>query len=217
MTIYVDIVLIENLIMNYIILYATSIILRRKAKKCKLIIGSLVGAIYSITAYIITIPIYSSLTIKFILSIIIVYISFNAQNVRQLARDILIFYLISFAFGGVAFALIYVVKPQDILMKNGLFLGTYALKTVSLGAIVAFLLVIGGFKVLKIKMTKKDMLCDIVVSLNGKEIETKAMIDSGNLLREPITNTPVIILEHTLLYKCMPKEILNNLEKIIRR
>ena len=102
-------------------------------------------------------------------------------------------------------------------MKNGLFLGTYALKTVSLGAIVAFLLVIGGFKVLKIKMTKKDMLCDIVVSLNGKEIETKAMIDSGNLLREPITNTPVIILEHTLLYKCMPKEILNNLEKIIRR
>ena len=118
MTIYVDIVLIENLIMNYIILYATSIILRRKAKKCKLIIGSLVGAIYSITAYIITIPIYSSLTIKFILSIIIVYISFSAQNVRQLARDILIFYLISFAFGGVAFALIYVVKPQDILMKN---------------------------------------------------------------------------------------------------
>ena len=217
MTIYIDIVLIENLIMNYIILYATSIILKKKIKKIKLILASLIGAIYSITAYVITIPIYSSLITKIILSIIIVYISFNSQNLKQLGKDILIFYLISFSFGGVAFALIYILKPQDILMKNGLFLGTYALKTVFLGAIVAFLVVIGAFKIIKTKITKKDMICEIVVSLNDKEIETKAMIDSGNLLREPITNTPVIILEHTLLYKCMPKEILNNLEKIIRR
>ena len=43
------------------------------------------------------------------------------------------------------------------------------------------------------------------------------MIDSGNLLKEPISNTPVIIVEHTLLYDCMPKEILNNLENMIRR
>lgn len=216
MTIYIDIVLIENLIMNYIILYASSIILKKKIKKYKLIIGSLIGAIYSINAYIITIPIYSSLIIKIILSVIIVYVSFNSQNIKQLGKDMLIFYLISFAFGGVAFALIYILKPQDILMKNGLFLGTYALKTVFLGAIIAFLIVIAWSKILKNKMTKKDMICDIVVNLNNHKIETKAMIDSGNLLKEPITNTPVIILEHTLLYKCMPKEILNNLERIIR-
>ncbi len=41
------------------------------------------------------------------------------------------------------------------------------------------------------------------------------MIDTGNLLKEPITNTPVIVVEHTLLYECLPKEILNNLEKIL--
>lgn len=41
------------------------------------------------------------------------------------------------------------------------------------------------------------------------------MIDTGNLLKEPITNTPVIVLEHTLLYECVPKEILDNLESIL--
>ena len=41
------------------------------------------------------------------------------------------------------------------------------------------------------------------------------MIDTGNMLKEPITNTPVVVVEHTLLYQCIPKEILNNLENII--
>ena len=54
------------------------------------------------------------------------------DNVKNMWKDLLIFYLTSFVFGGAAFALIYIVKPQDILMKNGLFLGTYPLKTVVL-------------------------------------------------------------------------------------
>ena len=41
------------------------------------------------------------------------------------------------------------------------------------------------------------------------------MIDTGNFLKEPITNTPVIVVEHTLLYDCIPKEILNHIEDIL--
>ena len=159
--------------------------------------------------------IYSSIVLKIILSIIIVYIAFNPQNIKKLWKDILIFYMVSFVFGGAAFALIYIVKPQDILMKNGLFLGTYPLKTVLLGAIVAFIIIITAFTVVKTKISKKDMYCQIKIKINGKYIKAKTMIDTGNMLKEPITNTPVIIVEHTLLYECMPKEILNNLENII--
>ena len=217
MTIYIDVVLIENLIMNYIILYATAIILKRKIKNTRLILASLLGAIYSIISYISNIEIYSTMLLKIILSIIIIYIAFNAQNIKQLGKDLLIFYLASFVFGGAAFALIYIVKPQDILMKNGLFLGTYPLKTIILGAIIAFIIIIMAFKIVKSKITKKDMFCDIEVEISGKIIKAKAMIDTGNLLKEPITNTPVVIFEHVLLYDYIPKEILDNLENIMRR
>ena len=64
-------------------------------------------------------------------------------------------------------------------------------------------------------MTKKDMYCNIKIKLNNEEIKTKAMIDSGNMLKEPITGTPVIVVESTLLEGAMPHEILKNLEKII--
>lgn len=215
MTIYIDVVFIENLIMNYIILFATSIIIKIKVKHIRLILASTLGAIYSIIAYMSILEMYSSVILKIILSVIIVYIAYNPQNVKNMWKYLVIFYMTSFVFGGAAFALIYIVKPQDILMKNGLFLGTYPLKTIILGTIVAFVVIVTSFKLVKSKISKKDMFCTIKININKVEIETKAMIDTGNLLKEPISNTPVIVVEHTLLYDCMPKEILNNLENIL--
>lgn len=215
MTIYIDVVLIENLLMNYIILYATGIVMKIKMKVVRLFLASLIGAVYSIVAYVSTFQIYSNIILKFILSIIIIYVAYNPQTAKKMWKELMAFYLVSFVFGGAAFALIYIVKPQEILMKNGLFLGTYPLKTVLLGAVVAFILIITVFAIAKNKIAKKDMFCDIKFKLNGKEIKTKAMIDTGNLLKEPITNTPVVVVEHTLLYECMPKEILNHLEDIL--
>ena len=215
MTIYIDVVLIENLIMNYIILLATGLILKIEINHIRLILASLLGASYSIVAYTGAIEVYSSFILKIILSILIVYIAFNPQNTKKMWKELLLFYLTSFVFGGAAFALIYIVKPQDILMKNGLFLGTYPLKTVMLGAIVAFTIILTAFTIVKKKITKQDMFCEIEIELNEEKIRINTMIDTGNMLKEPITNTPVVVVEHTLLYQCLPKEILNNLENII--
>lgn len=215
MTIYIDVVLIENLIMNYIILYSTGIILKLKIKHIRIIIASLLGAIYSIIAYMESLRIYSNIILKVVLSILIVYIAFNPQNIKKMWKQLMIFYLVSFIFGGVAFALIYVVKPQNILMRNGLFLGTYPLKTVMLGAIVSFIIIMISFKIIKTKISKKDMFCNIEMKINNKVIKTIAMVDTGNCLKEPITSMPVVVVEHTLLYECIPKQILDNLEKII--
>lgn len=215
MTIYVDVVLMENLIMNFIILLATGLILKEKIKIMRLLLSSLLGAIYSVVSYMSILEVYSSMVLKIILSIVMIYLAFNPQTIKKMWKDILIFYLTSFVFGGAAFAFIYIVKPQDILMRNGLFLGTYPLKTILLGAIVAFIIILTAFTVVKSKISKKDMFCEIEIKINGVTLKTTAMIDTGNLLKEPITNTPVIVVEHTLLYDCIPKEILNHLDELL--
>lgn len=118
MTIYIDIVIIENLIMNYIILLATGMGLKIEIKHMRLILASLVGAIYTVLVYMQIIPIYSNFLLKIILSFVIVYIAFRVQSIKQMWKNLLFFYLTSFVFGGTAFALLYIVKPQEILMKN---------------------------------------------------------------------------------------------------
>lgn len=215
MTIYIDVVLLENLIMNYIILFTTGLVMKIKIKHIRLILASLLGAIYSVVAYAGILKAYSSIILKIILSIIIVFIAYNPQNVKKLCKTLLLFYLTSFVFGGAAFALIYIVRPQDIIMKNGLFLGTYPLKTVMLGAVIAFAVIITAFSVVKSKISKKALFCELEIKVNGKIVETKAMIDTGNLLKDPFTNTPVVVVESSLLYEYIPKEILYNLEDII--
>ena len=114
MTIYIDIILIENLIMNFIILYATGLVLKRKIKKLRLILASLLGAIYALLTYISSFEIYTNIILKLILSILMVYIAFNAPNVKQIGKDLLLFYLVSFVFGGAAFAFIYIIKTKLI-------------------------------------------------------------------------------------------------------
>ena len=64
-------------------------------------------------------------------------------------------------------------------------------------------------------MTKKDMICKVKIKLNEKEITLNAMVDTGNMLKEPITGNPVVVVEKVVLYDLMPKEILNNIEAIL--
>ena len=88
MTIYIDIVLIENLIMNYIILFTTAVVLKIKVNHIRLILASLLGAGYSIIAYMGIIKVYSSIILKIILSVLIIYIAFNPQNIKKMCKTI---------------------------------------------------------------------------------------------------------------------------------
>lgn len=201
--------------MNCIIFYATSIILKIKPKIFRIILSSAIGSIYAIFLYITELKIYTSIISKIILSIILVYIAFNPSNVKKMWKQILIFYLTSFVFGGVTLYLIYFLKPQDILIRNGMFVGEYVLKVIMLGAILAVFIIKISLKFIKTKINAKDMFCKIKINLNNKSVETIAMIDSGNLVKEPITNTPVIIVEGSVLTEILPNEILNNIDKIL--
>lgn len=213
MTIYLDVIFLENIVINYIMLYVTGIISKAQIKQKRIFLGALIGAIYSIIYYLFRLKIYSSFIIKIILSIVIIYVAFNSSNLKELLKKVLLFYLSSFVFGGAAIAIIYMVNSQNITIQNGVLVGSYTLRTILIGIVVAYFTIILAFKIIKI--SKKDLICEIVVTLNNKEINSKALIDTGNLLKEPITNLPVIVMEHTLLYDILPKEILNNVEKIL--
>ncbi len=215
MSIYIDIILIENLIMNYIILYATAIISKNKVYHLRKILASLIGAIYVIIQYISKLNIYSNIIIKIILSIIIVIVAFKPQNFKSMFKQLILFYVTTFTFGGVATYLIYVIKPTNIIIKNGMYVGTYILKVIFIGAIIGSIILIIAFKMTKNKITKKDMICQIKIKLNKKEKTINAMVDTGNMLKEPITGNPVVVVEKSVLYDLMPKDILNNIESIL--
>lgn len=136
MTIYIDIIFLENLFMNYIIIYATGIIVKAPIKIIRTFLASGIGGVYAILSYMSMLEICSNLFLKIALSVVMVYIAFNPKNKKIFLKQLMIFYLTSFTFGGVAFALLYFVSPQKILMEKGVLIGTYPIKMVLAGGIV---------------------------------------------------------------------------------
>ena len=249
MTVYLDIVLIENLCMNYIILFATGFILKTKLHHVRMIFSALVGAIYAILAYMQIFEVYSNMLVKIVLSICMVYIAFFPKNMKAQIKYLVMFYLVSFVFGGCAFALLYFVKPEEIFMVNGVYVGTYPIKTSLLGVVVGFVTMYVAFRVIKNRIGKKNIIYDIEICVNEqanldniidksyggnsawrfetmeesqnsmekkvKTVRIKAMLDTGNQLKEPITGTPVIIAEKESLKGLLPDNILDNVEEYL--
>lgn len=215
MTVYLDIIFLENLCINCIILLATALINKNSISIIKILISSLIGSVYAIIIYLSISTIFSNIILKILLSVCMVHIAYNPKNVKSLLKQLVLFYVISFTFGGVAFSLLYFVKPQEILIKNGVLIGTYPIKIALSGVIVGFILITVAFKNYKKRLSKKDMFCNITIEFEKKYKTIKAMLDTGNLLREPLSGNPVVVVEKDKLIEIIPEEILNNVEKII--
>ena len=212
MTIYIDIVLLENLLMNYIILLGTGYIIKAKIKHIKLIISSFIGAIYALLAYMEIFPIYANFITKMLLAICMIYIGFNPKKLKGLIKELIVFFLVSFSLGGCAFALLYMIKPQEIFVKNGVYIGVYPLKIALLGGITGFIITYISFKVVKNHINKNEIIYTAIIKIEEKKLEIKVLLDTGNMLKDPITGDTVIIVEKEKLYEILPIELLNDID-----
>ena len=212
MTIYIDIVLLENLVMNYIILLGTGYIIKARIKHIKLIISSFIGAIYALLAYMEIFPIYANFITKMLLAICMIYIGFNPKKIKGLIKELIVFFLVSFSLGGCAFALLYMIKPQEIFVKNGVYIGVYPLKIALLGGITGFIITYISFKVVKNHINKNEIIYTAVIKIEEKKLEIKVLLDTGNMLKDPITGDTVIIVEKEKLYEILPIGLLNDID-----
>lgn len=215
MTIYLDIVLFENIAMNYLILLATSVIAKIKIKPFRLLISSSIGGIYSIFSYLVTLNNFQNMFLKILISIVIVKVAFVPLKFKFLLKQLILFYLVSLTFGGAAFMLLYFISPENIISENGVLVGTYPLKVALIGAVLGSAVIFSVALIIKDRISKKAMLCEIEIFYRGKVEKIKSMIDTGNLLKEPITKEDVIIVEKNSLKNLVDNDILDNIENIV--
>lgn len=105
---------------------------------------------------------------------------------------------------------------MEYFLKMEYGFGTYPIKVAILGGFLGFVIIYLSFKLIKNGISKKNMLCNIEILFEEKSKKMEAMIDSGNLLKDPITNIPVIVVEKEALKDIIPSNILDNLEKILK-
>ena len=193
--IYADVVFLMNFCMDFLALFAAGKILGLKLSVGRLSLSSAVGAIYCILTFMydsdaIIVP---EIIINVAVSAIMCFIAFKIDSLLKFTKIFLIFYSACFMLGGGIEALSYLsglVKTED---ADGTGLGSApsVQAIVILAGICTFIIIFVGslFKRRsEIKETK------IIIGFQNKEVTVNAIVDSGNLLYDPISSLPVIIV-----------------------
>ena len=204
---YIDIIWLDNLVMNFILLWTTSKVSKDHTAQWRLWIASCIGATYAIFLVVSGFIILNRLSIKIILSICMLLISFKFTTCGRLLKLLGVFYGATFAFGGAAFGLYYF--TDDILsIGNGVFyIKNFPIKILFMSSTLLIILICTIWPKIRRKWISDTLVYRINIKYNGMSIILDALLDTGNALYDPITQNPVIIVEYTKIRETLPEAI----------
>ena len=188
MTVYIDLVILLNIVLDSILLMSVSVLLGRNVTIKKIIFGSLVGSVSTLILFI-SITSLELLILKFILGIVMCIVTFGYVNIKYTLNNVFYLYIVSFIIGG-----------GLTLIKDYGYYNYFIL-------IIGFIII----SVLFIKQMKKyqdnySNYYKVDVYIKGNRYKLNGYLDTGNKLYDQYKNRPIILISKKINY---------NLEDII--
>lgn len=195
---YIEYYIIENLLINYIIISCTSILTKRYNPKIKKLLGAFVGTLYSVAYIYKDLDILFTLPFKILIMTFITLISFTYKNKKDYINISLVFYIVNVFISGSTFFIIYFTGMDH--MKISFFIICVYISCELLKYI---------YKDIKTLRQIKYLKKTITINLLGKSCSCEALLDSGNLLKDPMSNNDVIIIKSNILKDIIPEYLIN--------
>ena len=206
MTVYLDVIFFENLIMNLAIILSEAILLNSLKQIIRKILAATVASLFYIVSMF-----YNQVSyIQIIISFIIIKIAFNPVTIKSCIKEVIMFYFISLLFGGLSFAMVSFFNNGKVTIMNGILISNFSVFKIFLCGVIGMSLVI-----IILKKKKGHVFKNIVIAFGNKLTEIKVLLDTGNLLREPYTNKPVIIVEKNALKEILNDNVIDKFQDII--
>ncbi|MEH7382439.1 sigma-E processing peptidase SpoIIGA [Bacillus sp. JJ1533] len=220
MSIYLDVIWLLNFFFDALLLLLTAIILKRKIVKWRILVGAFIG---SLVVLIVVSPFSafgSHPLTKLFFSIIIVGVAFGYKRFRYFIQGLLTFYFATFMIGGGMIGVHYF-----LAFDVQVFDGTILTQSTGFGNPVSWGFVIIGFPLLwyfsknriadiETKQVFYDQIVDVRLEIDDITLNLKGLVDSGNQLFDPITKSPVMILDTTKYVELFPKTLIEQSRNI---
>lgn len=219
--VYLDIVFILNYCFDFILLFFVSYILKRRVKIKRIILGALIGSI-SIFFLFIKLSSISLFLLKILISILMTITTFGYKDLNYFKKNFIYLYIISILLGGILYFLeiTFSYKNSGILFfNNGLSINFIIL------ILTAPILTYLYLKEMKNYKNTYSLIHKIEITLDKKIYTYNAYLDTGNKLKDPYKNRPIILIydnkvnfnyENSILvpYKTLENEGLIKCKKI---
>lgn len=192
MTVYLDIFIIENLIVNFFLLSITAKTIRIETKYKYIFGGACIGCLYGILMFYPAFKFVSILPVKLFAAVIMTIVVFRKKDILFILKSSTIFILYSMLLAGLC---IFIEINNNSFNLNRSFIINFTYKRLLLALMIIYMII--ERIVIYVKDRKKiyKLVYAIEIFLNGSQKTITAFLDTGNELREPVTNLPVIIIE----------------------
>lgn len=204
--IYVDVLIILNIYVNYFLIKSTARITHTNLKTYRCIISSVVGSAFSLMILLPEIGILANTIIKLFAAVLIVSLAFGIKDKFKLMKLILCFYGINFVFAGIMLAIYMIFKPSFMGYNNTSIYIDFSLLTLVICTIIAYAaiclirLIMDGGKADGGKYT-------VIIKFKNKIISIDGLMDTGNSLIDSFSGKPVIICSEKDISKLFNEEI----------
>jgi stage II sporulation protein GA (sporulation sigma-E factor processing peptidase) len=209
MVVYLDLVIMENMVMNYLILQLTARFSGIKASSLRIFIGALIGALYVVPLIMLPgIDFLFTASAKIILALVMIAVTFYPRKIVTFFKTLAIFFVSTFIFAGAGFALLYFNKSGGIV-RNGVFviLGDSNWMQLVLAIVLVGIIVRIFWEMYQDRTPREKLLIPLKISFESRFINLAALVDTGNSLHDPLTNLPVIVVEFKAIKELLPLEI----------
>lgn len=187
--VYVDLLVIQDLIYNYVILIGVSILLTRITNMKKIFLSSVIGTI-PLTFLFLNISNQINFFISLIFSGIMSIIAFSYKDILYTIRNIFYMYTISmFIAGGIYLINVNLLPTVDNSLLNVIILITIA-------PIITYIYI---KSINKLKNNYSNYYKVDIYLKEEKSITVTAFLDTGNKLIDPYKKRPIILINKSLI------------------
>lgn len=203
-TVYLDVLIAVNLLVDYFLLYAAGQLSAAPISRTRLCLGALLGAVFSCTVLLPPLPFFINMAFTALSCGLMTLTAFGFCGWRRFLRRAGCVLLATVCYGGLMLALWATAAPRGLVVNNG---GVYI--DIPPGLLVMTTVVCYGLTSLFSGFLRRRNLvrsgCTVTVSHQGAQVSVEAIIDTGNLLCEPFSGLPVIVAEYEALRPVLPE------------
>lgn len=201
--VYMDVLLLLNFCMDFVLLWAAGRFLRRQTPLWRLLLAALLGCGYA-SAMVLPLPEWLwSPPAAVMFSLLMLAAAYPLRDRRSFLRLAGVFYLIACAAGGAALA-------AASLWGEGPWPGSVTrVRWVCLLMAAPVVMIVSrrGYLALRRAWSKESFRANLRVQAAGRQVALTALIDTGNDLTEPLSGLPVVVADYRALVSLLPERL----------
>lgn len=192
MTVYGDLLFLINFSMDFLCFYLSCLLLRERLNTLRACIASVIGGVYSVAVLFMKIEGILTFVIDILALILMCFIVYGIKrvNAKRLLKRIGLYFVVSSILGGFMTAVFSLLNSMEILgensgMEDGIDIWIFAFL-----ALISSILTLKGGSIFRTSGLKREAIVEIFEE--NKTLRLRALIDTGNLVCEPISGKSVM-------------------------